>query len=129
MKKHTNKDFMVAITAACALVSAADGSIDSEEKQKMAGFVKRSEHLKMFNTTKVISSFNDFADETEFYFNIGKDAAMKAIRKVTDDEQKVLLVRVGCAIGASDGDFDDEEKEIMREVCDEIGVAPNKFGL
>ncbi len=35
VKKFKNKDFMDAVVAGCAVVAAADGSIDAAEKQKM----------------------------------------------------------------------------------------------
>lgn len=129
MKKFKNKEFMEAITASCALVAAADGTIDSSEKQKMAGFVQRSEELKVFNMSDVIKSFNKFADELEFDVGIGKDACMKAISKVTDSDASKLLVRVACAIGAADGDFDADEKNVVRGICKEVGQLPSTFSL
>jgi tellurite resistance protein TerB len=36
VSKFKNRTFMEATVAACALVAAADGTISSEEKQKMA---------------------------------------------------------------------------------------------
>ena len=41
--KFKNKAFMEAVVNGCALVAAADGSIDSSEKQKMAGFIERAD--------------------------------------------------------------------------------------
>lgn len=36
VKKFKNKEFLDAVVAGCAIVAAADGSVDSNEKQKMA---------------------------------------------------------------------------------------------
>jgi len=36
--RFNNRKFMDAAMAGCAMVAAADGSIDSDEKQKVAGF-------------------------------------------------------------------------------------------
>lgn len=129
VKKFKNNSFMEAITAACALVAAADGSIDADEKQKMAGFIKRNESLSIFDMSVVIKSFNKFVEDLEFDHGIGVDSCMKAIRKVTDPEAGQLLVRVACAIGAADGDFDDDEKKTVRCICTELGLSPLKFSL
>jgi len=130
IKKFQNKNFMEATTAACAIVAAADGSIDSDEKQKMAGFIKMNDSLNIFDMNTVIKSFNKFVDGLEFDHGIGFDACMKAIEKIADDfEAGRLLVRVACAIGAADGDFDDQEKEVVRKICKTCNQNPNDFSL
>lgn len=129
VKKFKSQDFLEAITAACALVAAADGTIDSSEKQKMVGFVQRSSELKVFDTSKVVKAFNKYADSLEFDHGIGKMDCMKAIRNISEHDAKELLVRVSCAIGAADGDFDDDEKRVVREICRELSLQPSKFSL
>ncbi|WP_364144415.1 TerB family tellurite resistance protein [Paenibacillus sp. LPE1-1-1.1] len=42
----------------CAIVAAAYGKIDSNEKQKMTGYMSRSEDLKVFDMSDVITRFN-----------------------------------------------------------------------
>lgn len=129
VKKFKNQDFLEAITAACALVAAADGTIDSSEKQKMAGYVQRSEELKVFDVSKVITAFNKYIDSLEFDVSIGKFNCLKAIKKISEPDAKGILVRVACAIGAADGDFDDDEKEVVREICKELKLQPADFSL
>ena len=129
VKKFKNQDFLDAITAACALVAGADGTIDSSEKQKMAGYVQRSDELKVFDTSKVITTFNKYAEGLDFDYSIGKFDCLKAIGKIDKADAKEILVRVACAIGAADGDFDKEEKAIVREICKEINLSPSKFSL
>ena len=46
--KFKNKDMMEGIVAGCAIVAYADGSASSAEKQKMIGFIKQSDALKVF---------------------------------------------------------------------------------
>ena len=46
-----------------------------------------------------------------------------------NDEQCRLLVRVVCAIGAADGDFDDKEKAMVAEIVRELGLNPIDFDL
>jgi tellurite resistance protein TerB len=54
--KFKNREFMEACVAGCGLVAAADGSIDSSEKQKMMKFIQQSNELKVFDTKDVLFS-------------------------------------------------------------------------
>jgi tellurite resistance protein TerB len=55
---------------------------------------------------------------------------LKVIARIKNDPgASRLLVRVGCAIGASDGDFDEKEKAACRLVCAELGLNPADFDL
>lgn len=128
--KFKNRSFMEAVVNGCALVAAADGNIDSSEKQKMAGFIGRAEELKHFDMSQVIEVFQKTASDFEFDHAIGKASALKTIGKIKgNEEQAKLLVRVICAIGAADGDFDDQEKAMVREIAKELGLDPADFDL
>jgi tellurite resistance protein TerB len=128
--KFKNQKFMDAMTANCALIAAASGDVSAVEKQKMAAFISQSPELKIFNMTDVIKSFNAHCEKFEFDFQIGQAEALKVISKIKNDPGAGrLLVRVGCAIGASDGNFDAEEKAACRLVCAELGLNPADFDL
>ena len=128
--KFKNRAFMEAVTNACAMIAAADGDISSAEKMKMTGFIKNSPELKVFNLTDVIAIFNDACGKFEFDYTIGQAEALKVISKIKGkDGEARLLVRVACAIGASDGDFDDKEKAACRMICSELGLNPADFDL
>jgi tellurite resistance protein TerB len=130
ISRFKNKDFMDVVVAGCALVAAADGTIDSSEKQKMAGFIGRSEELRVFDMNQVISRFNYFASGFEFDSVIGKGEALKAIDKLKKNtEASRLLIRVCCAIGAADGNFDEDEKQMVREMCHHLDLSPSEFQL
>lgn len=130
MTRFRNRDLMEAILAGCALVAAADGNVSSEEKQKMMGYIRSSDALKHFDTNTVITAFQQHIGKLEFDFALGKADALKVISKVAKktDESR-LLVRVCCVIGASDGNFDDQEKKVVREICRELGLPPGDFDL
>ncbi|OKH86687.1 MULTISPECIES: tellurite resistance TerB family protein [Thalassospira] len=128
--KFKNRAFMEAVVNGCALVAAADGSIDSSEKQKMAGFIERADELKHFDMRQIIDVFQKAAADFEFDHGIGKASALKTISKIKgNDEQARLLVRVVCAIGAADGDFDPQEKAMVAEIARELGLNPADFDL
>jgi tellurite resistance protein TerB len=130
VSKFKNKDFMEAVASACAMIAAADGGVTSAEKMKMTGFINSSPELKAFDLNDVIKVFNDACAKFEFDFQIGQAEALKTINKIKGkDGVSRLLVRVACAIGASDGDFDDKEKAACRLICVELGLNPADFEL
>lgn len=128
--RFKNKDFLEATVAGCALIAAADGSIDASEKETMAGFIQRNDALKTFDMSEVIQGFNKHADNFTFNAAIGKAEALKAIGKLKSNEEAArTLIRVCCAIGMADGDFDDQEKAVVKEICKELNLNPTDFGL
>jgi tellurite resistance protein TerB len=128
--KFKNREFMEACVAGCGLVAAADGSIDSSEKQKMMKFIQQSDELKVFETKDVIAVFNKVTENFEFDNEIGKAEALKMIGKLRSKPDAArLMVRVCCAIGSADGDFDDKEKQIVREMCRDLNLPPEDFGV
>ncbi|MBF0308666.1 MAG: tellurite resistance TerB family protein [Magnetococcales bacterium] len=129
MSRFKNKDLMEGILAGCALVASSDGSVSSQEKQKMLGFVRNSEALKVFDTNQVVDAFQRHVGKFEFDFELGKAEALKVVAKVSKADEARLLVRVCCAIGASDGNFDEQEKRVVREICRELKLAPADFDL
>lgn len=130
MTKFKNADFMEACVAGCALVSAADGEISSAEKMKMTGFIQNSKELKVFDLKKVIESFNGYCDKFAFDQQIGRAEALKAVAKVRNKPDAArMLVRVCIAIGGSDGNFDESERNVCRMICTELGLNPADFDL
>lgn len=130
MSKFRNRIFMEAMVAVCALVAAADGTISSEEKRKMVGFIQNSEELKHFSMTEVIAFFEKMVRQFDFDATIGKAEALKVVGMLLGNtEQARIMVHVACAIVASDGDFDQKEWAIVPEICVEIGLNPADFNI
>ncbi|KAA5605859.1 Tellurite resistance TerB [Roseospira marina] len=127
--KFKSKDLMEAVVAGCALVAYADGNVSSEEKQKMMGYLKTSDQLKVFDSNDVIKTFQKYVEKFEFDSTIGTGEVMQAVGKFRDKPQAQLIVRVCCAIGASDGDFDANERAAVRRMSSELGLNPSDFNL
>ena len=86
--------------------------------------------LKVFNLNDVLTRFNNYADMFEFDYNVGKAEAIKAITKMkTKPEVAKALVALCCSIGASDGDFDNDEIALVKEMCSMLGVNAADFNL
>ncbi len=128
--RFKNKEFMQAIVAGCALVAAADGDISAAEKQKMVGFIQRTDELKVFDMSEVIAQFNKFAEGFEFDAFIGKAEALKAIGVLrSNPEAARLLIRVCSAIGMADGEFSPSEQTVVMDMCQELQLDPAEFNL
>ncbi len=128
--RFRNRDFLEAVIAGCALVAYADGHADAAEKQKMMGFLRTSEALSVFEVSEVISLFDKYTQQLDFDHSIGEAAALQAVGKLRSKESESrLLVRVCCAIGASDGNFDDKERQVAARICRELGLNPSEFDL
>lgn len=128
--KIRNRTFLEGVVAGCAVVAYADGVVKPEEKQKMLGFMRNNDIMSVFKTEDVIKLFEKFSGRFEFDREIGEMDALAAIAKVkSKPDQARLLVRVCCAIGSSDGDFDNSEKAAVRKICNELGLNPADFDL
>lgn len=127
--RFTNKEFLMAVVGSAAWVSAADGSIDDSEKTKMMQFIKISPALKHYDSQEVLSAWQHFMSNHDFSVDLMIDEVKKALDSVTDPEQKTTLVRVACAIGAADGDFDDDEKAVVTQIVKYLNLRPSEFGL
>jgi len=128
--KYKNKDFLNAAMAGSALIAMADGSISSEEKQKMIKFIESNDALSIFTTSDVIKAFQDFVGQLEFDKDIGEAKAYQALGKMKSNiEASRLLVRMIIAIASSDGLFDNDEKKIAIKIAKELGINPSEFEL
>ncbi len=130
VQKFRNKDFLAATIAGCAMVAAADGSISAEEKRKMVGFINNNDALKVFESVEAIKLFEKFVGGFDFDPLIGKGECLKIISKLKKrPEEARLMILVCCAIGTADGNFDEDEKRTVREICVELAQNPQDFSL
>jgi tellurite resistance protein TerB len=128
--KFKNREFMDATMAGSALIAMADGSITSDEKQKMVKFIESHDALSVFTTNDVIKSFQDYVGQLEFDNDIGQAKAYQALGKLKNkDEPARLVMRMVIAIAGADGNFDDSEKLIAAKIAREMGLNPAEFEL
>ena len=128
--KFKNKDFLNAAMAGSALITMADGSVSSEEKQKMVRFIESNDALSIFTTSDVIKAFQDFIGQLEFDKDIGEAKAYEALGKMKSNAQASrLLIRMIIGIASSDGVFDFDEKKVAVRIAKELGLDPAEFEL
>lgn len=128
--KFKNKEFLHAAMAGAALISLADGSISSAEKQKMIKFIENHEALKVFTTKDVIDAFQEYVTQIEFDKDIGDAKAYAALGKLkTNNEAARLVMRMILSIAAADGNFDEDEHAIALKIAAELKLNPAEFDL
>jgi tellurite resistance protein TerB len=125
-----NKDFAQASMAMCALIAAADGSIDAEERQKTTSVITSNDILSIFHPDDLRENFNNYANKLEQDFSLGKVEAIRAIGKLKGkDDQARAVIQIGIIIGGADGNFDPDEQRAVRDACNAVGIAPAEFDL
>ncbi len=128
VSKFRNADFLNAVVSASVLISAADGDISSEEKQKLLAYIQQSDELKVFSTEEVIACFNKIADKYDFDPNIGKGEALKHVVRIKGKpDQARVLISVAIAIANSDGNFDKDEQNVVLSLCETLGISSAEF--
>lgn len=126
--RYKGQDTLEAVVAGCALVSMADGYLDASERQKMLEFVNHSEELRVFDSQKVIRKFDLFVSRIEHDSMTGRAEAFRALGKMrTKPEMARLIARYCVAIGYADGNFDPGEKQMVSDICRELGLNPAEF--
>lgn len=130
VKQYKSKDMMEAVVAGCALVAYADGKVDVAEKAKMLGFIQNSKELSIFGMSDVVKSFDNYMAGFGFDLTIGKAQALNAMGKLkSKPEEARIAVAVAISVGGADGNFDESEKAVVREICAVVGLSPVEFGL
>lgn len=128
--RFKNTDFAQASMAMCAMVAAADGTIDEAEKRKTAALITNNAVLSIFEAADLKTRFDYFCKKLEADYDIGKIETIQAIGKLKKaPEQARAVIQVGIIIGGADGNFDDNEKNVVREACRAAGIDPADFSL
>jgi tellurite resistance protein TerB len=124
--RFTTTDQLDRLTAACCLIAYADGVCSSEEKRKVRGII--GVKLPHFDSKDIAESWKKAEDVLNVDLDFGKDDLIIKIKKAEGDEA-TMIAKAMCLVGAADGDFDDKEKAIAREVITALNLKPSEFGL
>lgn len=125
-----NKEFANASMAMCALIAAADGSIDPSERQKTAALIMSNDILAVFPKDELREKFDWYCSKLESDFDFGKVEATATIAKLkSKPDQGRAVIQIGIIIGGADGHFDDHEKAAVRGAAHAVGIDPAEFDL
>lgn len=122
--------FRDASMAICALVAAADGKIDDAERQKVSALITSNEALTNFPPESLRSTFEAHCAKLSADFQLGKVELVKVIGKTSKKPAEArAVIQIGIIVGGADGDFDAQEKAVVRECCHAVGIDPSEFEL
>ncbi|MFF8836929.1 tellurite resistance TerB family protein [Streptomyces sp. NPDC015130] len=122
--------FRDASMAMCALVAAADGTIDPSERRRVAQLISTNEVLQNFDATDLQRRFDENLDKLTADFDFGRVGVLQEIAKARKKPAEArAVVQIGIVIGGADGDFDKTEQAVVREACFALGLPPHEFDL
>ena len=125
-----NKEFANGSMAMCALVAAADGSIDASERQKTAALIMSNDVLSIFPPSELREKFDFYCDKLTKDYDFGKVEAIASISRLKSKHGEArAVIQIGIIIGGADGEFDSDEKKAVKEACFAVGISPSEFDL
>src|SRR3954467_2917004 len=74
-----NKEFANGTMAMCALIAAADGTIDPEERRKTAALITSNDILSIFPPSELRDKFDWYCDKLAKDFDFGKVEAIATV--------------------------------------------------
>lgn len=126
MAQYNNSTFRNATMAVCALVAASDGQIEKEEKSKVANLIGKNELLQCFNATELRDLFLQYCEEAVDEFT--RLELVNHVRKLRGNAaQADTAMRIACIIANADGDFEEEEKKVVRELCGVLALSSSEY--
>ncbi|EHN72282.1 tellurite resistance TerB family protein [Streptomyces coelicoflavus] len=122
--------FRDASMAMCALVAAADGTVDPSERQRVAQLISTNEVLQNFPADDLRRRFEDNLNKLTADFAFGKVGILQEIAKAKKKPAEArAVIQIGIVIGGADGDFDKDERAVVREACYALDLPPHEFDL
>ncbi|MFF3502370.1 MULTISPECIES: tellurite resistance TerB family protein [unclassified Streptomyces] len=122
--------FRDAAMAMCALVAAADGTIDPSERRRVAQLIATNEVLQNFDAMDLQRRFDDNLDKLTADFDFGKVSVLQEVAKARKKPAEArAVIQIGVVIGGADGDFDKTEQAVVREACFALDLPPHEFDL
>ena len=125
-----SREFAHGSIAMCALIAAADGSIDACEKDKTAELIATNEVLSIFDADELRALFDAYVSKLETNYDLGKVELTRIVSKLKGKpDQARAMIQIGIIIGGAVGIFDPYEQAAVRNACKAVGLAPAEFGL
>jgi len=129
LKKVENRDLMEAIVAGSLLVAAADGDIGEDELVSLEKLIASNDALAHFGgeINKTIAKFETMLEAGP---RIGKMKILKEIADIKnnpEEAEEVFLTML--TIAEADGEIDDKEMAVLKEVGSKLGIRISDYGI
>jgi tellurite resistance protein TerB len=125
-RQFNNATFKNSLMAVCALIAAADGTIEPEEKTKVAKLIGSNEALADFDAVELRDTFLGYCDKAKDEF--ARFDLLSEVRKIKGHrDQAETAMKIGLIIANADGNFDDSEKKVVVELCKALGLPSEDY--
>jgi tellurite resistance protein TerB len=127
---NLDADVLQALAAACVLVAQADGWVTPAERRQTLARMRRGPVVTRFGHDEVAHAFETFNQQLEYDLDLGIEVAEAAVRRISDRlEAAHLVLETACAVAEADGGLDAEEREVILDLCDMVGLDPADFEM
>lgn len=128
-KKMENRDMMEATIAGSILVAYADGDCSKEELETLTGIISNNPSLSHFGA-EIGKTVDRFVGMMESGKTLGKVKVMKEIRDCQSSPDECMEIFATLIdIAQADGEIDDTELAILKEIGSELNVSLKDFGV
>lgn len=129
VKKVEKRDLMQAVVGGALLVCAADGEIEPSEIAKLDELIQSNPSLGHFGQ-EITTTINRFKAQLEANFQVGKLAIKRELQDVRNNPQDAEEAFVNMiAIASADGEVEDAEKVVLKEIGQMFGLRPQDYGI
>lgn len=123
-------DFLEAVCAAAALVSAADGEIEDAEVEATIKIVASNPGLSGAFSSRQIEQTAENMLKRAQAGRTGRMGLYKEIEDIANDPEMAETVYLTALdVSESDGEIEPEEKEVLAKIAQKLGVDPKKFDV
>jgi len=106
-----------ALTAACALMAAAEGADADGIRSRLDGLGDPK-------------AFDETLERLRGDAAVADEEALAAVRAVKGDVEEAKRVARGCcALASADGDLSPAQADTARRICEALNLSPTQFGL
>ncbi len=106
-----------ALSAACALMAAAEGADTAGIRARLAGLGDPA-------------VFDGTLERLRGDTPVAEEEALSAVRAVKGDAEAAKSVARGCcALASADGDLAPAQIDTARRICEALNLSPTQFGL
>lgn len=116
-----------AAMAACALITLADGEKELQEVQTTKQFIVKYDKFDGLDRRALAAKYENYCEQASDMFD--RLDLLELLRKLRNRPTEArTVVQVAVLVSNSDGDFEDEEKAVVREICGILNLDPSEFG-
>lgn len=125
--KVENRDLMEAIVAGSILVAYADGDCSAAELTKLQGIIESNDNLKHFGS-EIGQTVDKYSRMMENGARLAKVKLMNELKDIAaDEEQKLEAFIIAIEIADADGEIDEAEDKVLREIGRTYGLNPDAY--